>query len=79
MHESQQETATGTRADDGEFVEFFRSGEHAAGEFECVACGYRAVHVGELPRCSVCGGALWERSEWTPFARVLSALGQRLH
>jgi hypothetical protein len=67
------------RADQTEFVEFVRAGESAAGQFECVACQSAVVHRGELPACPGCGGTLWERSSWTPFARVLSALGDRLN
>ncbi len=76
MRESQHLTA---KADDAEFVEFFRAGDHATGEFECVACRHRGLQVGELSPCPACGGALWERSAWAPFGRVLSALAERLH
>jgi hypothetical protein len=71
------ESQTGS-ADQTEFVEFVRAGETVAGEFQCVACGHAVMHRGELPACQGCGSALWERSSWTPFARVLSALGDRL-
>ena len=79
MDESQRPTALRARADEEEFVEFFRAGDPVAGEFECVACTYATVHRGVLPRCPACGSALWERTAWTPFARALSGLGQRLH
>jgi hypothetical protein len=79
MHEPQGLTAPTAKADEDEFVEFFRAGDPVAGEFECVACSYDAVHRGVLPRCPACGSALWERTAWTPFARALSGLGQRIH
>jgi len=68
-----------SQADQSEFVEFVRTGEKALGDFECVACGHSALHRGELPPCPACGSKLWERSSWTPFSRVLSALGERLN
>jgi hypothetical protein len=74
MSESQR-----VKADQSEFVEFFRTGERAVGDFECVACGYGVVNRGGLPRCPVCGSTLWERSAWAPFARALSGLAERLH
>ena len=66
------------RAGDEEFVEFVRAGERAVGEFECVACSCRAVVHGDLPPCAECGGTLWERSSWSPFANVLGALRARV-
>ena len=66
-------------SDQTEFVEFVRAGERAVGDFECVACGQGTVQRGELSPCPACGSTLWERSAWTPFARVLTALGDRLH
>jgi ribosomal protein L37AE/L43A len=65
--------------DQTEFVEFVRAGEKAVGDFECVACGHSAVQRGALLPCPKCGSTLWERSAWTPFARVLTGLGDRLH
>jgi predicted RNA-binding Zn-ribbon protein involved in translation (DUF1610 family) len=67
------------RVEQTEFVEFVRAGEKAVGDFECVACGHSTVHRGPLPPCPQCGSTLWERSAWTPFARVLTGLGGRLH
>jgi hypothetical protein len=78
MHESQGVRLPTAKADEDEFVEFFRAGDPVAGEFECVACSYEALHRGVLPRCPACGSALWERTAWTPFARALSGLGARL-
>jgi hypothetical protein len=66
------------KTDDAEFVEFVRAGERAAGDFECVACGYIDVVRAELRSCPVCGSLLWERSSRTPFATVFSDLGRRL-
>lgn len=79
MSESQEYTVPTAKADEDEFVEFFRAGDHVAGQFECVGCGHAELYVGELPSCPACSGALWERSAWTPFAKVLSALGERLN
>jgi hypothetical protein len=73
MNESQR-----VKADQREFVEFVRAGERGVGDFECVACGYDVVNRGWLPACPICGGKLWERSAWAPFARVLTGLGERL-
>jgi hypothetical protein len=66
------------RADHEEFVEFVRAGERTAGEFECVACGCRNVVHGDLLPCAECGGELWERSSWSPFANVLAGLRSRV-
>ena len=74
MQEPQLGTVTNAKAGDEEFVEFFRAGEHVAGAFECVACSYSAVLRGPLPSCAACGGTLWERSAWSPFATALSGL-----
>jgi hypothetical protein len=79
MQELQQPSAsTQAQAMEDEFVEFFRAGDRTAGAFECVGCGYGAVIRAELPTCPVCRGSLWERSLWTPFARALNGLGERL-
>jgi hypothetical protein len=67
-----------SRAGDEEFVEFVRARERAVGEFECVACGGRTVVHGDLGACALCGGELWERSSWRPFANVLDALRARV-
>ena len=64
-------------AGDEEFVEFVRAGVRATGELECVACGGRTVVHGELGPCSGCGGELWERSAWSPFAGLRAALRAR--
>ena len=76
MDESQRSDVSRAKAGEDEFVEFFRAGEHVAGAFECVACSYSAVLRGPLPSCAACGGTLWERSAWTPFATALSGLGR---
>jgi hypothetical protein len=77
MQELQQLSAP-AKADQDEFVEFFRAGDRGAGAFECVACGYGAVVRAELPACPICRGSLWERSLWTPFTRAFNGLGERL-
>ena len=75
MTESQHHSS---RTGDEEFVEFVRAGERAVGEFECVACSCRAVVHGDLGPCAECGGTLWERSSWSPFASVLAGLRARV-
>lgn len=49
------------------YVEFFRTGEEAAGEFRCSECGYGVVVQRALPLCPMCGGEAWEQ----PPARAL--------
>ena len=66
------------KADDEEFVEFVRATDRATGEFECVACGGRAVVRGDIAPCEECGGELWERSSWSPFSNVLVGLRSRV-
>lgn len=53
-----------------EFVEFVPSGERAKGEYHCSECGYGVTVFSVLPRCPMCGGASWEQSAWSPFARA---------
>lgn len=53
------------------FVEFHPSGARAKGEFHCSECGYGVTVFTELPRCPMCGGASWEQSTWSPFARAV--------
>jgi rubrerythrin len=48
-----------TEPDD--FVEFFRSGQAAAGEFRCSECGYGVIVQRTLPACPMCGGEAWEQ------------------
>lgn len=43
------------------YVEFFATGQAAAGEFQCSECGYGVTVGRELPRCPMCGGTAWER------------------
>jgi rubrerythrin len=77
MQELQRQSAP-AKAEQDEFVEFFRAGDRVAGAFECVGCGYGAVVRAELLSCPVCSQTLWERSSWSPFARALNGLGERL-
>jgi rubrerythrin len=51
-----------------EYVEFWRAGVAAKGEFRCVACGYAIVTRAALPACPMCRERLWERAEWSPFS-----------
>jgi hypothetical protein len=52
------------------FVEFLSSGDRAKGEYHSSACGYGVTVFTVLPRCPMCGGAAWEQSTWSPFARA---------
>ena len=68
VEESQLRVSSATAADD-ECVEFWPAGAFAKGQFSCTACGNRVTVHQVLPRCTVCGERLWERAEWSPFAR----------
>jgi rubrerythrin len=46
------------------YVDFRAAGTLAAGEFRCADCGYGAIVHRELPPCPMCGGSVWERSDW---------------
>jgi rubrerythrin len=54
----------------GDYVEFLRAGQTAVGEYRCSGCGYGAVVRRELPPCPMCGGEVWEPSEWSPLTRA---------
>ena len=56
-------------AGEDEYVEFWPAGTLAKGQFACTACGNRVTVHNVLPRCMVCGERLWERADWSPFAR----------
>jgi hypothetical protein len=45
------------------------AGTLAKGQFACTTCGNRVTVHQVLPRCMVCGERLWERADWSPFAR----------
>ena len=68
VEESQLRVSSATAAED-EYVEFWPAGALAKGQFSCAACGNRWTVHQVLPRCMVCGERLWERAEWSPFAR----------
>jgi hypothetical protein len=70
VEESQLRISSTTADDDDECVEFWPAGALAKGQFSCTACGNRVTVHQVLPRCSVCGERLWERAEWSPFARA---------
>jgi hypothetical protein len=54
---------------DEEFVEFYESGTHVTGKFNCAACGYGVVCRNALPRCPMCQESTWEASVLRPFTR----------
>jgi hypothetical protein len=53
------------------FVQFVSTGDRAKGEYHCSDCGYGVTVSTVLPRCPMCGGATWEQSTWSPFARAV--------
>jgi rubrerythrin len=53
------------------YVDFLASGARAKGEYHCSECGYGVTVFSVLPRCPMCGGAAWEQSPWSPFARAV--------
>ena len=59
-------------ADSGadDYVRFVASGARAKGEYHCSECGYGVTVFSVLPLCPMCGGAAWEQSAWSPFARA---------
>jgi hypothetical protein len=61
-----------SRTADGEYVEFWSTGQPVKGEFHCSECGYGVTIVRELPLCPMCGGTAWEQSPWSPFKRHTS-------
>jgi len=68
VDESQIRVSSATGAED-EYVQFWPAGAVGKGRFSCTACGNRVTVHQVLPRCRVCGEGLWERAEWSPFAR----------
>lgn len=54
---------------DADYTVFRRTGDAAKGEFRCANCQYGVVISQTLPRCPMCGGEVWEPSDWHPFAR----------
>jgi hypothetical protein len=70
VEESKLEVAAAV-ADEDEYVEFWPAGTVAKGQFCCSGCGNRVIVHRVLPRCMVCGERLWERADWSPFAKKL--------
>ncbi len=68
VEEPQLRVSSASAADD-EYVEFWPAGTLAKGQFSCTACANRVTVHQVLPRCMVCGERLWERADWSPFAR----------
>jgi rubrerythrin len=64
----------GGEVKDADFIEFVVAGEAAKGEFRCSECGYGVAVWKALPRCPMCGGEAWERSDWSPFTRAFELL-----
>ena len=67
--EESQFRVSSTLAGEDDYVEFWPAGTLAKGQFACTACGNRVTVHNVLPRCMVCGERLWERADWSPFAR----------
>jgi hypothetical protein len=68
--EGSQASTSEVAADVDEYVEFWPAGTLAKGQFSCATCGNRVTVHQVLPRCMVCGERLWERADWSPFART---------
>jgi hypothetical protein len=68
VEESQFRVSSAIAGED-EYVEFWPAGTLAKSQFSCTACGKRVTVYQVLPRCMVCGERLWERADWSPFAR----------
>ena len=58
-----------TTADD-DHVAFHATGDRAAGQFRCTECSYGVTIRGDLPRCPMCGGEVWEEAAWSPLSRA---------
>jgi len=52
-----------------EYVEFWPAGTLAKGSFCCTGCGNCVTVHNVLGSCTACGERLWERADWSPFAR----------
>ena len=59
----------GTPEESG-YVDFWRAGTSAKGEFSCSECGYGVIVSKALPLCPMCGGNSWEQALWAPFGRA---------
>ena len=49
-----------------DFVQFLAAGETGAGVYHCAECRYGVSLTGELPRCPMCGGTVWEPTGASP-------------
>ena len=61
-----------------DFVEFWRAGVAAKGEFHCSECRYGVTIHNTLPTCPMCGCESWEQTAWHPFTSRVGALPHRL-
>ena len=59
-----------------DYVEFLTTGTHAAGEYQCVGCGYGITIHSTLPACPMCSGEAWEQVAWHPFSRAFKLQSQ---
>lgn len=64
-----------SESSDGDFVRFWGTGDRVAGEFHCADCGYGVAIQRRLPVCPMCGGEVWEQSDWSPFSRAAARDG----
>jgi rubredoxin len=60
-----------TRVEPGGYVEFWKTGDPAKGEFHCSECGYGVTVHRNLPACPMCSGTAWEQTAWSPMTRAL--------
>jgi rubrerythrin len=65
-----EQTRVGGAASDADYVEFWKAGVSAKGEFRCAECGYGVTVHRALPACPMCTGEIWEQADWSPFARA---------
>ena len=61
-----------------DYVEFLTTGTQAAGEYQCVGCGYGITIHSTLPACPMCSGETWEQVAWQPFSRAVKLQSQAL-
>jgi hypothetical protein len=62
----------GVTSSDGHdgFVQFWKAGSTASGEFFCADCGYGVTVQSRLPACPMCAGRAWEQNPWSPAVRA---------
>jgi rubredoxin len=72
--ETGRETEPVSGPADGDYVQFWTTGDSVKGEFRCSECGYGVAVCRDLPVCPMCAGKTWEQADWSPFARAQEEL-----